>query len=232
MPLSARCTAVLSFWCAAFWRYLVPCTVAALLVMAALPSWSDVIPPSVAQARERLRANPDTYDMVDQFCSGKKRGAECVIAGNAFDGGGQGICDPIVSDKIYLTCVRLSSVSIDRQLPEGGYTSSDPLCQDYLRAVAAGQAPAGRPMDCDPDPQPVSDRFCRGMLAGSACVAEMRVDGRTETHPGACKTAQQSKYGRYGGRPQTLRTVLTCEPAKRTGHSYSPASWLDKLKQQ
>lgn len=224
-------TAMPSLRISMFRRQLAFCVAATLLAVAALPAWSDVIPPTVAQARERLRANPNTYDMVDQFCGGKKRGDACTLAGNAFDGGGPGVCDPFVSDKIYLTCVRQSSVSIDRQLPDGGYTSSDPACQDYLRSAAEGRAPAAQPADCDPSPQPVSDRFCRGLVASSACMAEMRVDGRLETHPGVCKTSQQSKYGRYGGRPQTLRTVLTCEPANRIGHAYSPANWLDKLKQ-
>ena len=231
MPVSQLRTAVLLVCTSRFRRHFASCSVAALLALAILPAWSDVIPPTVAQARERLRANPNTYDMVDQFCGGKKRGDACTLAGTAFDGGGPGVCGPIVSDKIYLTCVRQSSVSIDRQLPDGGYTSSDPACQDYLKRAAEGRAPAAQPADCDPAPQPVSDRFCKGIAVGSACMAEMRVDGRLETHPGVCKTSEQSKYGRYGGRPQTLRTVLTCEPANRIGHAYSPANWLDKLKQ-
>ncbi len=231
MPAALPRTAMPFLRISVFRRLLASCSAIALLSVAAVPAWSDVIPPTVAQARERLRVNPNTYDMVDQFCGGKKRGDACILTGNAFDGGGPGVCDPFVSDKIYLTCVRLSSVSIDRQLPDGGYSSSDAACQDYLRSAAEGRLPAAKPVDCDPSPQPVSDRFCRGLAPDAACMAEMRVDGRLETHSGVCKTTQQSKYGRYGGRPQTLRTVLTCEPANRIGHTYSPANWLDKLRQ-
>ena len=197
-----------------------------------VPALSDLIPLAVAEAQSRLRANPDTFDLADQFCTGRKRGDSCLVSGNAFEGGGPGVCDAFARDKILLKCVVRSEVIVDRQIPDGGFVTSDSACREYRSAVAQGRTPAARPFECDPPANPLTDRFCRGLGVGSACTAEMRVDGRREEHGGSCKSVEEYKYARaYGGRPMPTRTVLKCEPAKFVEHVYSPASWLDKLRQ-
>jgi hypothetical protein len=209
-----------------------------LFALACIPAPADVIPPHVREARDRLQANPNTYDLADQFCTGKKRGDSCTLSGTPLEGAGSGLCQPEIAGKIQLTCIRNANVTIDRQIPAGGFVSNDWACQRYLQAVSRGQPLPTRPSDCEPPAQPVTDRFCRGVVAGNPCMAEVQIDGRTELNPGVCKEATEygpepggGSYSGYGGRRGPVRSVLKCEPAKVVEHVYSPASWLDKLRQ-
>jgi hypothetical protein len=201
-------------------------------VGACQPALSDLIPHDVADARARLRANPDTFDVADQFCTSKKRGDACTLSGTAFEGGGPGRCEAIASGQILLKCVGGSRMTIDRQIPSGGFVTSDPACREYRQAMAEGAPTGPRPVECDPSAIPLTDRFCRGLSVGSACKAEIKVDGRDESHSGTCKDLQEYKYARmYGGRPMPTRTILQCEPPRRVQHVFTPATWLEKLKQ-
>ncbi len=194
---------------------------------------ADLISPRLADAQSRLHANPDTYDQVDQFCSGMKRDATCSLPGNAFEGGGPGVCKTNINNNavIEMVCVQKAAVVLDRQIPDGGYMADERLCEPYRAALASGGPLPKLGWNCAPPPKALTDQFCRSAAIGGACTAEVVVDGRKEWHSGICNPVQQTENFYHQGRRQATRSVLMCQPASRVVRQFSPANWLQKLKQ-
>lgn len=194
---------------------------------------ADLISPRLADAQSRLHANPQTYDQVDQFCSGKKRDEACSMPGSAFEGAGPGVCKTDINNNavIEMACVQTATVAVDRRIPDGGYVADERLCQPYQAALAAGRPPPKQPWNCTPPAQALTDQFCAMAAAGDACTAEAVVDARRERHPGVCTSVIQTENFYHQGRRQATRSVLMCMPTSKIVRQFSPASWLQKLKQ-
>lgn len=204
-----------------FHRYIL----ATVLICSFLPASADLLRPGVESARERLRANPDTYDRVDNFCSGKQPGASCTIPGTTFSGGGEGACKSIIGQYetlIDLTCIRNAEAVIDRKLPgrlpDGKFGESS-LCKDMVRGVEA---------DCESMGQIPYDQFCKGKNIGSRCTVELRYQDKIEHHEGICK--EITEYEFYSRRYNTRsRRIVSCEPPPVAPHTYTPVSWWQKI---
>ena len=194
---------------------------------------ADLISPRLADARSRLHANPDTYDQVDQYCSGLKRDAACSLPGNAFEGGGPGVCKTDINNNaaIEMVCVQKAQVVLDRQIPDGGYVADDRLCEPYRAALASSALLPKLPWNCAPPAKALTDQFCRSAAAGEACTASVSVDGSPERHPGVCTSVLQTENFYHQGRRQATRIVLMCMPASKVAREFSQANWLQKLKQ-
>lgn len=198
---------------------------AAVWICASAPALADLLPPQVSAARERLQANPDTYDRVDGFCKGKKRHAACVIAGTTFAGGGGGTCESNFnsqSSTIDRSCVRTDEVSIERQLPDDGFVVDSDLCQDNGKG-------SDRQWNCVATIPPPPDRFCKGKDVGQGCTVELNYQGKTERHAGVCKSVVETDDFYYQGHRTATREVIRCEPPSVTPHIYSKVSWRQKL---
>lgn len=197
---------------------------------------ADVTPPHIANAWARLRDNPKTYDVADQFCRGKRLDDACELPGNPLQGGGVGVCRSSVNagGEIERACVRTTRVAIDSGVPSGGFVASPSLCQSYIEWVQRGKSsepPPVLPYGCEPPAQPLTDRFCKGKAVGDACAVEMRVDGKPEQYPGTCASERQSERFYYMGYREAHREVMSCVSPAAFERQFSPASWLDKLRQ-
>lgn len=211
---------------------------AVLLISTALlclPAAADLLPPQAHEAAMRLRANPDAFDRIDNFCSDKKRGDACTIPGSVLAGGGEGVCKNELNRSTFtidLSCEREGRVAIDRKLPEGGFVHDDSLCRQQAKEAASGNVPPGESRwNCAPlDPMP-ADRFCQGKAAGNACAVELRYQGTTQTHEGVCKQVREFSGFYYQGRRTATREVIRCEPETAVTRTFSPVSWWKKLLQ-
>lgn len=202
-----------------------------MMVCLATPAIADVLPPAVADAEQRLRANPKAYDRVDEFCAGKKPQAACVIPGSVFAGGGAGTCRNGINrgeGTIDLACVRNDEVAIDRRLPEGGFVSDERLCRAAEEEARAYNRPARR-VNCKPIVPTPADRFCKGVAPGAACTVELNYQGRVERHEGVCKQITESEHFYYFGPQTAKREVIRCEPPQATTRTFKPVSWVKKL---
>jgi hypothetical protein len=177
-------------------------TLSCFLLCFSLHASADLISPGIQEAHERLNANPDDYDSVDNFCKDKKAGTACSMPGTVFAGGGEGVCNNHINrDKsiIEMSCVRKEEVYIERNLPDWGSSTS-----------------------------PV-DQFCHEITVGNPCTIELKYKGNTEHLDGICKHITETRtYYRYGNQRE-YRTVLRCEPPTVVEHIFTPVSWRKKL---
>lgn len=208
----------------------------ALGVLARGTAHADVTPPHIANAWARLRDNPKTYDVVDQFCRGKSLDDACELPGNPLQGGGAGVCRSSVNTggEIERACVRTAHVVIDSGVPPGGFVASPSLCKPYNDWVERNNRSEPEPVlpfGCKHPEQPLTDRFCKGKAVGDACTVEMQVDGKPEQYSGTCAAEWQSERFYYMGSRQAIRQVMTCASPQAFERKFSPASWLDKLRQ-
>ncbi|WP_255990114.1 hypothetical protein [Chitinolyticbacter albus] len=207
--------------------YLIPALWACYCGQAA----ADVLPPQAASAAERLRNNPKAFDRYDNFCAGKKSGDACVIPGTAFAGGGNGRCDNDINRKTYtidLHCVREGYVTIERQLPEGGFVHDEQLCRS--KAAHESEEPAPK-WNCTPLTPTPSDAFCKGKSINSACTVELTYKGALQRDEGVCKEIVETERFYYQGRREATRKVIQCMPKEEFTRSFTPASWWQKLLQ-
>ncbi len=201
---------------------------AAVFVCVCHTASADLISPAVQSARDRLSANPNTYDRVDNFCTGKKPGGACLIAGSTFAGGGEGTCRNNINTEtstIDLTCVRNDEVLIDRKLPAGGFVYDPELCR------LGEDKESGQKWDCKPMVPTPADQFCKGKGLGSRCMVELTYRGRTEQHSGTCKQVTETEKFYFWGYRTATRQVIRCEPPPVPPRTYTPASWRQKLLQ-
>lgn len=199
---------------------------AAVLACAGLTASADLISSEVREAHERLRANPDTYDRVDNFCAGKKPGAACSIPGNTFSGGGAGLCSNSINREtstIDLSCVRNGEVWIDRKLPDGGFVNDPALCQRE-----EGKESDHR-WNCQPVSPPPSDQFCTGKKLGSRCIVELVYQNKKEKHEGLCEEITETESFYFEGHRTATRQVIRCEPPLAASRTYTPVNWREKL---
>ena len=187
---------------------------------------ADLISPQIQAARDRLRENPNTYDRVDNFCTGKKPGEACLITGSVFSGGGSGSCNNVINENgaiIDLTCVRTDEVSIDRKLPEDGFVNDPELCK------RGADRESGQQWNCKPMVPTPSDRFCKGKKLGGPCVVELVYQGRNEQGEGICQKIVETESFYFEGHRTATRQVIRCEPPSLSPRTYNPASWRQKL---
>ncbi len=198
------------------------------LLLCSFLAFADLIPPRVQTARDRLHANPNTYDRVDNFCQGKKPGASCVIPGSPFIGGGEGTCANNINDdlgSIDLSCVTTYGVTIDRDLPAGGWVDDPNLC-------ALGEdKKTGQKFNCKPMIPAPADRFCRGKQIGSSCSVQFTYKGKKEQDNGVCRKVTETEKYYYQGYRLAKREVVRCEPSRVPQHTYTPANWVQKILQ-
>jgi hypothetical protein len=213
-----------------FW----PCVVLVLAAAFHLPALADLIPPQAAEAAKRLEKNPRAFDRTDEYCKGKKVADACTLPGNAFAGGGEGVCQnntvrwPTTID---LTCVREDTVVIERKLPKGGFVNDTSLCSDAGKIDSNGIPEPSR-WNCSPIVPTPRDQFCAGKEVGAACTVQLRNQDRQEEFPGVCKEEVQSYSFYYQGQRTATRKVVQCEsPESLPPRTYAPASWWQKLTQ-
>ena len=178
--------------------------------------FADVLPPEARGMAERFTNNPGAFDRHDAWCEGHGVGEACVIPGNAFEGGGQGLCErmPNRSDfQIDLRCVPTPPPRIERAIPEGSWQAEASLCDPVLSDRDTADVLRGQGWVCT-EPAVVSDRFCKGIEVGQRCVAEVFLDGRSERFDGVCKRLTEKQGAYFRGRRTLTRPVLSCEPER------------------
>lgn len=188
-------------------------------------AWADLVPPEVAQAWQRYEKNPKAFDRTDQYCGNKKPGAACTIPGTVFEGGGGGTCERSVTQGsvyISLECKRSERIEIDRQIPDGPFRVDAELCSGTEH----------NPVYICTEPPVVADRFCANAQAGQACMAELRRNGKPESHAGVCQLGRETTNFYRWGRRQGHRPILSCEPVKQAPERiYTAVSQWQKLLQ-
>lgn len=209
-----------------------------MLTICCLSASADMISPEVQRAQERLQANPNVYDRVDDYCKDKKPGAVCSIPGNTFAGGGEGICKNAFNpwkSTIDLSCVRKGEVWIDRKLPEGGFVNDSNLCaREKDEDCGFGKKIPGGPecpsrWNCKPMNPTPADQFCKNKNVGSSCTVELIYQGKTERHDGICSMIVETERFYYQGHREATRNVIRCEPPPVAPRNFSPVSWHKKL---
>ena len=175
-----------------------------LLIAIAAPASADLLPMSEHDSQRR-RADANSYDQADQYCKGRKVGDSCLLLGNPFEGGGEGVCTGELGtegDGMRLHCNLTVSPEIDRQLPASPFTADSIICDESL-------PPEGH---CAPPPY-VTDRFCSGQELGEACEVELSLGDKTEQYPGLCLYRKQIVLAHRREGWSTERQVLMCMPA-------------------
>jgi len=195
----------------------------------AAPTFADVMSFSLtARPESRLADNPKAFDRVDQFCSDKKIGDACVISGEVFAGGGEGIClNKIVrineymmrSGTIDLLCVRKHEPVFERQLP----------CHADGVTWVQRRPDQNLPADVCEELLPVpTDQFCIGKKIDSACMATFTYQGKLfEQLAGVCKESYQI-VGKLRDRT-VRRQEVRCESSTPTELNMIELSWWEKL---
>lgn len=195
---------------------------------------ADVLPPDAYELHVRARENPAAYDRADAWCAGKSIGSACEVPGNAFEGGGKGLCRQIInrpSRSLDAVCKVTAQVAIDRKLPDSGFMVDSRLCELAQRDPSVAESLKREQAGCTPIP-PVADQFCDRKKVGDACQVELNVDGIRASFAGKCSTeSQESRFYHYGYNIKR-RDVILCQPAKPASHEMqasSPPGWLKKL---
>lgn len=143
-------------------------------------------------------------------CQAKKPGSACLVPGNAFEGGGPGICKRWVPDKwtIVLSCDQSEFIKIDRKLP----------------AVD---------LDVPPYGSLAVDQFCQGKKLGSACTVVLTNQGKAETHNGVCRQGFYYARTTSGWEDRTPSEGILCLPAQAQEFDFPFARiripWWEKL---
>lgn len=200
---------------------IIPVTLLCLIELLSVVGHADVLSPTVEDARKRFDANPKAFDRVDQYCADKDIDAACTVPGNAFEGGGAGICSrELKSDRNYisLTCTLQEPVTIDRQLPDSAYNEDTKFCAIIKHKYQCIKLPV------------VSDRFCQKKKVGSACVVTLTRGGRVpETYSGVCHHGVVYYWARYYS---VSRHPIMCDPKNPTPERvYTVVHPLEKLGQ-
>jgi hypothetical protein len=184
-----------------------------MLLLAMAAAHADVLPPQAAGASERFRNNPRAFDRYDTWCEGRSVQEACSIPGNAFEGGGAGVCKRSLHRtefKIDLRCERTEQISMERGLPEGPWQVDEQMC----KASSAAQLQSSGWV-CERPPRLV-DRFCTGQQAQSACKATLVIQGVSQSFEGVCQDGIQTNQIYFQGRRLITRPTLTCEPKTPT----------------
>lgn len=210
-----------------------PAMLALTTAAVGLPALADVLPPEAANAMKRLLDNPRAFDRTDEYCKDKTVGEACVLPGNTFAGGGEGVCKNEFNRAeavIDLSCVRERAV-IDRKLPEGGFVNDEYLCREVVQAQRDG-VPMPSEWNCTPLKTPPRDQFCAGKDPGAACTVALLYQGVREQFPGVCKEETQTQGFYYQGHRKATRQVVQCQPREPLPpRSYTPVGWWQKLMQ-
>lgn len=216
------------------------------LLLLLLPgmSMADVIrplPPDQEELRDYAQKHPEYYEHADQFCAGRSINSACVIPGNPFAGGGKGQCRQTInydrnnaSVAIEADCVLDDPITIDRQLPPGGYRVDSGIC-NYLNtpdlASSTKELLEYLHASCE-STSPVVDRFCSNKEVGDTCAAEILRKQIKETYPGRCiREADMKPYYSWGYRVAT-REIIICKPDNpvvRKLEKSSPPGWWKRL---
>lgn len=189
----------------------------AVLAGMACVAAADVLPPGYARAQERF-AKTQAYDRTDQYCAGKAADAACVIPGNAFEGGGAGICArrlPRGEVQIDLLCELRPEPVLERDLPRGKFKASAATCEHMNRPGTNRGPLEASDLVCE-DLTPVHDRFCRDKKTGEPCQAELRVGSGVQSFAGVCRQTTQIRGYYMQGNHLAERRVVQCEPANPT----------------
>lgn len=175
---------------------------------------ADVLPPQAADAAERFRNNPGAFDRTDQWCEGKRVDGACQVDGNAFEGGGPGICERDLNRRDYqidLHCVVKPAPRIERAIPDGPWQADADVCALAARSDSVAQTVRSQGWACT-EPPVLSDRFCKGVEAGQRCVAEVSLGDRVQRFDGVCRRQLDTKGTYFQGRRTLTRPVVSCEP--------------------
>lgn len=190
------------------------------------PLYADVLPPEAVELRVRFMKTAE-FDEADQFCQGKSPEAACEMPGDAFEGGGRGSCQRHLyaeRQKIALQCDLSTPLDLDRGV-------TPPLDDRWMICILdkENQDPAFK-ADCAAllAAKPV-DRFCSGKSAGADCTVEATSGSGSARFSGTCEQIEETASGYRYGRREVSRTILSCEPAKKVSHEFSPVGFWDRL---
>lgn len=219
-------------------KRLLDCFLICTLLCISHAATADALPPEIATAAARLHDNPKAFDRIDTFCNGKRVGDACSIPGDTFAGGGEGVCSNAINRQtstIDLSCVRTGRVSIDRKLPDGGFVHDRILCSGNGQTGNAATSDTPR-WNCKPLVPTPADQFCKGKTVGAACTVKLVYESEAlgdkhEQYEGVCKHIVQTESVYFRGRHTATREVVQCEPVNETTHTYTPATWWQKLTQ-
>lgn len=153
--------------------------------------------------------------------------------GNAFEGGGEGICRREANEvlgKVDLTCVQRSEITIIRDFyPDTEFLASPGFCRMQNDKQVADKIAHSEVTCVKPEIQ-AQDRFCRDKEAGDSCAAEIAVDGAGARFPGQCRQHTEKMRFYLYGYNDAEREVLTCDPLRvAPKHEYKPVGFFQGL---
>ena len=187
-----------------------------LCILWSTAPYADLLPPQAAGMAERFTSNPNAFDRSDAWCEDRRVGARCEIPGNAFEGGGTGLCERYahrVDFQIDLLCALKPLPRIERDFPVGPWQADASLCELAAHSESTAESLHGQGWVCT-EPPLVADRFCTGRVAGQACVAEIMLESRSERFDGFCQRQIETQRAYYQGRKELMRPTLQCLPER------------------
>ena len=195
---------------------------------------ADVIPPGVAQARQRFERHPRAFDRVDPYCDRLSPGDACAMPGTRFEGGGPGRCERQLSgNRIDLACS--ADITWRPELPPGPYRAPPFYCRDVPDRNTARseiEVKSGGRFVCRDVPA-VHDRACAGLQPGDACEVVDQVRGQVEQSEGRC--TKDTEVVSVDGSPIRFagasRPVVLCKPVRPVQRTWRELNLLEKLLQ-
>ena len=178
--------------------------------------YADLLPPQAAGMAERYTSNPGAFDRSDAWCEEHRVGERCEIPGTTFEGGGTGLCGRFVHRTDYqidLLCALKPQPRIEYGFPDGPWQADTQLCELASHSESTAESLRSQGWVCA-EPPAVADRFCKGMMAGQACVAEITLESRSERFDGFCKLQIETQRSYYQGRRTLTRSTLQCSPER------------------
>jgi hypothetical protein len=190
---------------------------------------ADLIPPEEQALIQRMQETK-AFDEADQFCRGEQPEAPCALPGNAFEGGGAGVCSRQMSrsrDTIQqLVCVQVDSFEYEagvtppldneRILCEVGIEELTPAQQANCPALIASK--------------PV-DRFCAGKAPGDTCDVDGMIGEVKASFASQCALTEETGTLYFRGHRSVSREELRCKAKQSFIREFSPVSFWDRLRQ-
>jgi len=189
---------------------------------------ADLIPPEEQVLIQRMQET-EAFDEADQFCRGKKPEATCAMPGNAFEGGGEGICSRQMNrsrDTIQLVCVQAEPFEY-----EAGVTppldNERILCEVGIEELSPAQQ-ANCPTLIAAKPV---DRFCAGKAPGDACEVDGMVGEAKASFSSLCALTEETGSLYFRGHRSVSREELRCKAKQAFVRDFSAVNFWDRLKQ-
>jgi hypothetical protein len=177
---------------------------------------------------ERMKNNPDAYDMVDDYCAGKKRDDSCNMPANLFYSSGPGKCITVPKDDRYIAmiCKSTGIATFDPGMSEATSEYCPPPGNPDHIALPHHEHPV-----CGLDEILEVDRFCKDKKLGDSCQIEFTYSGQEPQQvpqqvSGYCKPQNLRSLGPHGMSIFGKANFVCAVPVVPVLHNLHPAATL------